>query len=341
MRADAHAYVPQTGGGKAMLRLALLGDSITESWRGTSMCYTIERANGLDSVLRETLGALCGAPPLALGLSGDQTQHLLWRLQNGELSPAMRADPSLVYVLLIGTNNLPRRHSPAAVASGILAVSKYILASTSGRLLINAVLPRADGDRHAPIFRPEKPSRLYNPQKASSRQRGSAAGGWTRRRLTSPEGSSLASSLALAAPSNSGGRRSTGSKRRTPTSVGIYNASFLPLIDQINHAVKEAVNSLSGGALRLGDQIGTLASAFPGRVAYIDCSAPFLPPVTARLDGKPAVLRELMPDLLHPNLAGHRLWAACIEQGLRTAGWLGGETEWMPDLVPLNAAGHR
>lgn len=300
MRADAQAYVSQRGGG---MRLVLLGDSITETWRGTSMCKPTGRARGVNHVLRETLGALSDVPPLVLGISGDQTQHLLWRLQNGELSPAMRADPNLVYVMLIGTNNLPRRFSPAAVASGILAVSKYILGGTSGRLLINAVLPRADGDN----FRPKPTSRL-------------AAGGWAPAGLRSPAGFSPP----VAVPGGASGRHPNpnGSRRRLRAAPSKWNASFLPLIEQVNHAVHQAVHTPPGGAPMPGDESGALARAFPGRVAFVDCSAVFLTPRSARLSSAPSIRRELMPDLLHPNAAGHRLWAACIEQGLRNISWL-------------------
>lgn len=41
----------------------------------------------------------------AFGISGDRTQHLLWRCQNGELS--FRHTPEVV-CLCIGTNNIGR-----------------------------------------------------------------------------------------------------------------------------------------------------------------------------------------------------------------------------------------
>jgi len=57
---------------------------------------------------------------LNFGIGGDQTQHVLWRVQNGELdgfSPR-------IAVLLVGTNN--HDHSAPEVASGILAVVEAI-----------------------------------------------------------------------------------------------------------------------------------------------------------------------------------------------------------------------
>ena len=61
----------------------LLGDSITEAWRGTSYGNPSERTAGVPAVLHQTLGKQFDASPLVLAISGDQTQHLLWRLQLG------------------------------------------------------------------------------------------------------------------------------------------------------------------------------------------------------------------------------------------------------------------
>src|SRR4051812_5162471 len=52
--------------------LVFIGDSITDGWRG----------GGGKKVWDEAFGPL---KPLNLGIGGDRTQHVLWRLQNGEL----------------------------------------------------------------------------------------------------------------------------------------------------------------------------------------------------------------------------------------------------------------
>lgn len=74
-------------------RLLFIGDSITRAWqtRGKGIwkrCYAGRAAN--------------------LGFSGDKTQHLLWRLENGELAGI---EPDAV-VLLIGTNNQRVNRAP-------------------------------------------------------------------------------------------------------------------------------------------------------------------------------------------------------------------------------------
>lgn len=85
------------------VELVFLGDSITQGWETT----------GRD--LWEACFARHGASNL--GFSGDRTQHVLWRLQHGEvagLSPAL-------CVLMIGTNN-SGDDDATAIAAGITAI---------------------------------------------------------------------------------------------------------------------------------------------------------------------------------------------------------------------------
>lgn len=90
----------------------LLGDSITWEWEAN----------------RET-GALVW-PKLAplkaatFGVSGDRTEHLLWRLQNGNLNFPVAPRTA---VIMIGTNNLGQRNDPPeAIAEGVTAILKVI-----------------------------------------------------------------------------------------------------------------------------------------------------------------------------------------------------------------------
>ena len=99
--------------------LVFVGDSITETWRGTSVGRPIARASGAPDVLREKFGDRWD--PLALAISGDQTQHALWRLQHGELPRG-----NATFVLLIGTNNLGNGHLPGPTAEGVVAVAEAL-----------------------------------------------------------------------------------------------------------------------------------------------------------------------------------------------------------------------
>jgi lysophospholipase L1-like esterase len=75
------------------------------------------------------------------GLSGDRTQDLLWRLQNGELNGHPK-----VAVVLIGTNNLvfsDHDETPGEVIEGIRAVIQTIRTlSPQTRILLLGLLPR-------------------------------------------------------------------------------------------------------------------------------------------------------------------------------------------------------
>ena len=139
--------------------LVLLGDSITEAWVGTSYGRPSDRSMRVPEVLRDYVSrnpAKGGNQwrTLVLAISGDQTQHLLWRLMHGELRPSLSDDEDAVFVVLIGTNNLGSGHGPEETAAGVTAVAKYLLESTNGRVLLLSVLPRGDGQYMAQFCPP-------------------------------------------------------------------------------------------------------------------------------------------------------------------------------------------
>uniref|UniRef100_A0A6T7HXT1 SGNH hydrolase-type esterase domain-containing protein n=1 Tax=Coccolithus braarudii TaxID=221442 RepID=A0A6T7HXT1_9EUKA len=135
--------------------LVLIGDSIFERLRGTSYGRFNPTATELPGVLASTLGKRWENPTV-LAISGDQTQHVLWRVANGEISVEMARDPNLIVVLLIGTNNLGRGHLPEETASGIIAIIRRLLARVRGRILVAGVLPRGDGPSELPKLCPPR-----------------------------------------------------------------------------------------------------------------------------------------------------------------------------------------
>ena len=104
--------------------LLFLGDSITDGWRG-----------GGKAVWDKYFAPLKAAN---FGISGDRTEHVIWRLRNGELEGI---SPKLA-VLMIGTNN----GDPAGdVAAGI----KQILTDLHDRhprckVLLLGIFPRSE-----------------------------------------------------------------------------------------------------------------------------------------------------------------------------------------------------
>lgn len=117
-------------------QVLFLGDSITDYWRNKGI--EIWKANY--------------APLNAVnfGISGDRTQHLLWRLHNGEIG----ALKPKVVVMMIGTNNIgfnsdkvtPRNTLPE-IAQGIEANVRYLREQLpDAKILLLAVFPRGEKD---------------------------------------------------------------------------------------------------------------------------------------------------------------------------------------------------
>ncbi len=106
--------------------LVFMGDSITEM-----MLYSRDLIDKRWSKYH----------PILLGISADRTQHLLWRIQHGEVN-SLKAK---VLVLLIGTNNL-RLNTDAEIFQGIEAVVHELrkrLPKT--KILVLGVLPAGPG----------------------------------------------------------------------------------------------------------------------------------------------------------------------------------------------------
>ena len=118
-------------------RLVFLGDSITQGWQPDIFrLFYQPRA------------------PLNLGISGDITQSMLWRLDQGHWPASLQ--PGLI-ILLIGTNNIGQGSRAEDVAVGIGRIIARLQAlAPEARILLLGVLPRgatpADPTR-APIAR--------------------------------------------------------------------------------------------------------------------------------------------------------------------------------------------
>jgi lysophospholipase L1-like esterase len=117
-----------------------IGDSITDAWRNEK---------GGKAVWDAQFAPLRAAN---FGIGGDRTQHVLWRLQNGELDGIK---PKAV-VLMIGTNNTgferdnsTPRNTPAETAAGVTEIVKYLRAKQpQAKILLLAVFPRGEKPDH-------------------------------------------------------------------------------------------------------------------------------------------------------------------------------------------------
>lgn len=110
----------------------LLGDSIFDLWR-----YHPEHWSRFFS------------GSLNLGVSGDGVENIIWRVQNGELDNC-RAN---AVVILVGTNNIARRHTPVQIAAAVgKLVSLVRDKQPQARILLVSVLPREPVE-HMPTVR--------------------------------------------------------------------------------------------------------------------------------------------------------------------------------------------
>jgi beta-glucosidase len=110
---------------KGNVDLLFIGDSITEAWSGEGKevwAKNYEKRNAVN-----------------LGIGGDQTQHVLWRLQNGNLDGPIKPKAA---VIMIGTNNTAR-NTPEEIASGIKEIVKTVRKKLPDtKILLLAVFPR-------------------------------------------------------------------------------------------------------------------------------------------------------------------------------------------------------
>jgi len=132
LRHEGFVKEAQMGG----IDILFLGDSITDFWR-----------NRGSNVWNKYYAPRHAAN---FGISGDRTQHVLWRMDNGELDGIK---PKVV-VLMIGTNNTGKekdtgkiRNTVPEAIEGVQAVVKELRVKLPGsKILLLAIFPRGTLD---------------------------------------------------------------------------------------------------------------------------------------------------------------------------------------------------
>ena len=118
-------------GRERKVELVFLGDSITQSFGGEGRAVASVGGDVWQRRYADRAAA-------NFGISGDRTQHVLWRIENGAFDDA---DPQLI-VVMIGTNNVGH-DEPDAIARGIEAVVGSLLERLpSARVLLLGIFPR-------------------------------------------------------------------------------------------------------------------------------------------------------------------------------------------------------
>jgi len=118
--------------GRAEAEIVFIGDSIADGWD--------QEGGGLEVWEKEYVPIKA----LNLGINCDSTQHVLWRLDHGEIDGL----PSLkVAVVMIGVNNKGiTRDKPADIARGIEAICSRLKAKVPhAKVLLLGVFPRFFG----------------------------------------------------------------------------------------------------------------------------------------------------------------------------------------------------
>ncbi len=120
------AYTEESKKGEA--NLVFLGDSITEGWKGAGKEVWAK--------------AWAEYKPANFGIGGDRTEHILHRLDKGNLQGLK---PKAI-VLMIGTNNTGHRREPAAqTAAGVQAILQKIATITpDAQVLLLGIFPRGE-----------------------------------------------------------------------------------------------------------------------------------------------------------------------------------------------------
>lgn len=111
--------------------LIMVGDSITHRWEMAGKPVWDQYYTDRNAV--------------NLGIGGDRTQHVLWRLENGEVNDI---NPKLA-VLMIGTNNSNREDNTAEqIADGVKAVVCQLRTRMPNtKILVLAIFPRGSAEQ--------------------------------------------------------------------------------------------------------------------------------------------------------------------------------------------------
>jgi lysophospholipase L1-like esterase len=120
-------------------QVIFIGDSITQGWEEGQEFWTTGKDVWAKFYTHRNA--------VNLGIGGDRTQHVLWRLDHGNLTGLKPK----VAVLMIGTNNMtPEATCVSQVTDGVTAIVKKLREKLPGtKVLLLAILPR--GENPSPL----------------------------------------------------------------------------------------------------------------------------------------------------------------------------------------------
>ena len=132
----------------ADIKAVFLGDSITEGWAHNGIHVWDKYYKNRHAY--------------NYGIGGDKTQHIIWRIQNGEFE---KVNPKVIVLMigmlkfcgvnyvttnilyLPGTNNIPPKDTPADIAKGIKTIIELLHQKMPhAKVLLLSVFPRGGHD---------------------------------------------------------------------------------------------------------------------------------------------------------------------------------------------------
>lgn len=143
------------------VKLVFLGDSITDFWQLGGNPWVRGQKFGIDSWKPAFVEGLPENRALNMGISGDRTEHVLYRIQPktagglGQLD-APELDPEFI-VLMIGINNTWAQEDPVveSVFAGIVSVLDAVHArKPKARIILQSLLPTNDEVRNRDVVVP-------------------------------------------------------------------------------------------------------------------------------------------------------------------------------------------
>ncbi|MFA5291532.1 MAG: GDSL-type esterase/lipase family protein [Phycisphaerae bacterium] len=135
-RADKDWWLPRHNvileRNKGNVDIIMVGDSITHYWERDAGKAVWEKYYANRNIVN-------------MGFSGDRTQHVLWRLEHGEVNDI---NPKLA-IIMIGTNNSNGEDNTAQeIADGVKAIVCQLRTRLPNtKILILAIFPRGDADQ--------------------------------------------------------------------------------------------------------------------------------------------------------------------------------------------------
>jgi len=143
------------------VKLVFLGDSITDFWQLGENPWVRGQKFGIDSWKPAFVEGLPENRALNMGISGDRTEHVLYRIQPktagglGQLD-APELDPEFI-VLMIGINNTWAQEDPVveSVFAGIVSVLDAVhVRKPKARIILQSLLPTNDEVRNRDVVVP-------------------------------------------------------------------------------------------------------------------------------------------------------------------------------------------